>query len=164
MIEAGRVAAVRGAPDARVYIRIFPHKSVTSTPEETRMGTGKGEPDYWCAVVKPGTILYEVGGGVTEEIAREGPEQGRAQDADQDPIREAEGAGMRPRDIRRRDDQDLRQEMRRLEEEIFQQRFHGQSEEKVDRGLVRKHRRDIARIKTILRARELGQESAPGAE
>jgi large subunit ribosomal protein L16 len=70
VIEAGRVAAVRGAPDARIYIRIFPHKSVTSTPEETRMGTGKGEPDYWCAVVKPGTILYEVGGGASEEIAR----------------------------------------------------------------------------------------------
>jgi large subunit ribosomal protein L16 len=70
VIEAGRVAAVRGAPDGRVYIRIFPHKSVTSTPEETRMGTGKGEPDYWCAVVKPGCVLYEIGGGVPEEVAR----------------------------------------------------------------------------------------------
>lgn len=71
VIEAGRVAAVRGAPDARVYIRIFPHQSVTSTPEETRMGTGKGEPDYWTAVVRPGTILFEVGGGVSEDVARE---------------------------------------------------------------------------------------------
>ena len=70
VIEAGRVAAVRGSMDARVYIRIFPHKSVTSTPEETRMGTGKGEPDYWAAVVRPGTILYEVGGGISEELAR----------------------------------------------------------------------------------------------
>ena len=71
---------------------------------------------------------------------------------------------MRPRDIRRRDDNDLRQEIKRLREEIFQHRFHGQSEEKVDRGLIRKHRRDIARIKTILRARELGHESATGAK
>jgi len=70
VIEAGRVAAVRGAPDARVYIRMFPHKSVSSTPEETRMGTGKGEPEYWAACIKPGTILYEVGAGVTEEDAR----------------------------------------------------------------------------------------------
>ena len=69
VIEACRVAAVRGAPDARLYIRIFPHKSVTSTPEETRMGTGKGEPDYWCAVVKPGTVMFELG-GVAEETAR----------------------------------------------------------------------------------------------
>ena len=71
---------------------------------------------------------------------------------------------MRPRDIRRRDDADLQQEITRLKQEIFQQRFHGQSEEKVDRGLISKHRRDIARIKTILRARELGKESAPGAK
>lgn len=71
---------------------------------------------------------------------------------------------MRPRDIRRRDDADLVQEIARLQDEIFQRRFHGQSEEKVDRGLIRKHRRDIARIKTILRARELGHETAPGAK
>ena len=70
VIEAGRVAAVRAAPDGRIYIRMFPQKSVTSTPEETRMGTGKGEPDYWAAVVKPGTILYEVGGGVSEDQAK----------------------------------------------------------------------------------------------
>jgi len=70
VIETGRVACVRGAPEARVYIRIFPHKSVSSTPEETRMGTGKGEPDYWAAVVKPGTILFELGGGVDELTAR----------------------------------------------------------------------------------------------
>lgn len=70
VIEAGRVAAVRGAPDGRVYIRIFPQKSVTSTPEETRMGTGKGEPEYWAAVVRPGTIMYEIGGGVDEAVAK----------------------------------------------------------------------------------------------
>jgi large subunit ribosomal protein L29 len=63
---------------------------------------------------------------------------------------------MRPRDIRRRDDADLLQEVKRLEEEIFQHRFHGQSEEKVDRGAIRKHRRDIARIRTILKERRLG--------
>lgn len=70
VLEAGRVAAVRGAPEGRVYIRVFPHKSVTSTPEETRMGTGKGEPDYWCAVVKPGSMLFEIGGGVPEAQAK----------------------------------------------------------------------------------------------
>lgn len=69
VIEACRVAAVRGAPEGRLFIRIFPHKSVTSTPEETRMGTGKGEPDYWCAVVRPGTVMFEIG-GVPEDVAR----------------------------------------------------------------------------------------------
>jgi large subunit ribosomal protein L16 len=69
-IEAGRVAAsqyLRG--EGRLYVRIFPHKSITAKPLETRMGTGKAEPDYWAAVVKPGTVLYEVG-GVSEEAAR----------------------------------------------------------------------------------------------
>ena len=69
-IEAGRIAAqqyLRGG--GRLYVRIFPHKSITSIPLETRMGKGKGEPDYWAAVVKPGTVLYEIG-GVTEEAAK----------------------------------------------------------------------------------------------
>ncbi|PQO35533.1 50S ribosomal protein L16 [Blastopirellula marina] len=69
-IEAGRIAAqqyVRGI--GRLFIRIFPQKSVTSRPLETRMGKGKGEVDYWVAVVKPGTVLYELS-GVTEEQAR----------------------------------------------------------------------------------------------
>ena len=68
-IEAGRVAASRGAPEAKIWIRIFPHKSVSSKPAETRQGTGKGDIDFWCAVVKPGTILYELD-GVTEDLAR----------------------------------------------------------------------------------------------
>ena len=70
-IEAGRVVAshaVKGG--GRLYIRVFPHKSVTAIPAETRMGKGKGEVEYWAAVVKPGTILYEVS-GVSEEHARE---------------------------------------------------------------------------------------------
>lgn len=70
-IEAGRVAAghfLRG--DGRVYIRIFPDKPISSKPAETRMGKGKGEPDYYAAVVRPGTILYEVG-GVSAESAKQ---------------------------------------------------------------------------------------------
>ncbi|MCA9176005.1 MAG: 50S ribosomal protein L16 [Planctomycetales bacterium] len=69
-IEAGRIAAqqyVRG--EGRLYVRVFPHKSITSTPLETRMGKGKGEPEAWVAVVKPGTVLYELA-GVTEEQAK----------------------------------------------------------------------------------------------
>lgn len=68
-IEAGRIAATRNAPEAKIWIRIFPQKSVTSRPAETRQGKGKGDIDYWCAVVKPGTVLYEIG-GVTERQAR----------------------------------------------------------------------------------------------
>ena len=70
-IEAGRVTAahsVRG--EGRLYIRVFPHKSVTAIPAETRMGKGKGEPEYWAAVVKPGMILFEIG-GIPEAAARD---------------------------------------------------------------------------------------------
>jgi large subunit ribosomal protein L16 len=69
-IEAGRIAAQQYLrTEGRLYIRVFPHKSVTSIPLETRMGKGKGEPDFWAAVVRPGTILFEIG-GVTEEAAK----------------------------------------------------------------------------------------------
>ncbi len=69
-IEAGRIAVQQYLrTDGRLYIRIFPHRSVTSIPLETRMGKGKGEPDFWAAVVKPGTVMYEIG-GVPEETAK----------------------------------------------------------------------------------------------
>ena len=69
-IEAGRIAVQQYLrSDGRLYIRIFPHRSVTSIPLETRMGKGKGEPDFWAAVVKPGTVMYEIG-GVPEETAK----------------------------------------------------------------------------------------------
>ena len=68
--EAGRVAATHFLHrEGRVYIRVFPDKPVTAKPLETRMGTGKGEVEDWVAVVKPGTILFEVG-GVDEATAR----------------------------------------------------------------------------------------------
>lgn len=69
-IEAGRVVASQAVKGGgKLYIRIFPHKSVTAIPAETRMGKGKGEVEYWAAVVKPGTVLYEVS-GLSEEAAR----------------------------------------------------------------------------------------------
>jgi len=70
-IEAGRVTAshfLRG--EGRLYIRVFPHKAVTSIPAETRMGKGKGEPEYWAAVIKPGMVLFEIA-GVPEAAARD---------------------------------------------------------------------------------------------
>lgn len=69
-IEAGRVAAQRAMGNqGKLWIRIFPHKPVSSKPAETRMGTGKGEPEFWAAVIKPGTVLFEIG-GVAEDKAK----------------------------------------------------------------------------------------------
>src|SRR3954465_6828687 len=69
-IEAGRIAAAQSIKaGGKLFIRVFPHKSGPSIPAETRMGKGKGEVEYWAAVVKPGTILFELG-GVSEDTAR----------------------------------------------------------------------------------------------
>ncbi|YP_009380168.1 ribosomal protein L16 (chloroplast) [Chenopodium quinoa] len=69
-IEAGRRAMTRNARrGGKIWVRIFPDKPVTVRPAETRMGSGKGSPEYWVAVVKPGRILYEIS-GVAENIAR----------------------------------------------------------------------------------------------
>ena len=70
-IEAARIALTRYTKrGGQVWIKIFPDKPVTEKPAETRMGSGKGTPEYWVAVVKPGRILFEVG-GIDETIARE---------------------------------------------------------------------------------------------
>jgi large subunit ribosomal protein L16 len=70
-IEAARVAMTRHIKrGGKIWIRIFPHKSVTKKPAETRMGKGKGAPEEWVAVIKPGVVLYEIE-GVSKEIAKE---------------------------------------------------------------------------------------------
>jgi large subunit ribosomal protein L16 len=70
-IEAGRVALTRAVKrGGKIWIRVFPDKPFTKKPAETRMGKGKGNPEYWVAVVKPGRILYEME-GTTEEVARD---------------------------------------------------------------------------------------------
>ena len=70
-IEAGRIAMTRAVKrGGKIWIRIFPDKPITKKPAETRMGKGKGAPEGWVAVVKPGRILYEME-GLTEDVARE---------------------------------------------------------------------------------------------
>jgi large subunit ribosomal protein L16 len=70
-IEAARIAMTRYIKrGGKVWIRIFPDKPVTAKPAETRMGSGKGSPEFWVAVVKPGRIMFELA-GITEDVARE---------------------------------------------------------------------------------------------
>ncbi len=70
-IEAARIAMTRYIKrGGKVWIRVFPDKPVTSKPAETRMGSGKGAPDHWVAVVKPGRVLFEIG-GIREDVAKE---------------------------------------------------------------------------------------------
>ena len=70
-IEAARIAMTRYIKrGGKVWIKIFPDKPITQKPAETRMGSGKGSPEYWVAVVKPGRVMFEIA-GVSEEVARE---------------------------------------------------------------------------------------------
>jgi large subunit ribosomal protein L16 len=70
-IEAARIAMTRYTKrGGQVWVKIFPDKPVTKKPAETRMGSGKGSPEYWVAVVKPNRVLFEIG-GVSEDVARE---------------------------------------------------------------------------------------------
>ena len=70
-IEAARIAMTRYIKrGGQVWIKIFPDKPITEKPAETRMGSGKGSPEYWVAVVKPGRVMFEMG-GVAEDVARE---------------------------------------------------------------------------------------------
>ena len=70
-IEAARIAMTRNTKrGGQVWIKIFPDKPITEKPAETRMGSGKGSPEYWVAVVKPGRVMFEIA-GVSEEVARE---------------------------------------------------------------------------------------------
>ena len=70
-IEAARVAMTRYTKrGGKVWIKIFPDKPITEKPAETRMGSGKGSPEYWVAVVKPGRVMFEIG-GIEESVARE---------------------------------------------------------------------------------------------
>ena len=70
-IEAARIAMTRYTKrGGKVWINIFPHKPVSKKPAETRMGSGKGSPEYWVAVVKPGRVMFEMA-GITEEVAKE---------------------------------------------------------------------------------------------
>ena len=70
-IEAARIAMTRFTKrSGQVWIKVFPDKPITKKPAETRMGSGKGSPEYWVAVVKPGRVMFEIA-GVSEEVARE---------------------------------------------------------------------------------------------
>lgn len=71
-IEAARIAMTRNMKRAgKVWIRIFPDRPMTKKPAEVRMGKGKGSPEYWVAVVRPGRVMFEVGGGIPRDLAVE---------------------------------------------------------------------------------------------
>ena len=127
-IEAARVAMTRYCKRfGKVWIKIFPDKPITQKPAETRMGSGKGSPEYWVAVVKPGRVMFELG-GVSE--------------------------------IRQLTAEELNTKLNDLKAELFNLRFQlaiNQLENPMRISAVKK---DIARVKTVIRANELSKENA----
>ena len=90
-IEAARIAMTRHIRrGGKVWINIYPDRPLTKKPAETRMGSGKGSPEWWIANVKPGRVMFELS-GVSEPVGQGGAPAGRAQAADEVPVREARG-------------------------------------------------------------------------
>ena len=112
-IEAARIAMTRYIKrGGQVWIKIFPDKPVTEKPAETRMGSGKGSPEYWVAVVKPGRVMFELAAELSQKLA------------------------------------DLKQE-------LFNLRFQHAVNQLENPGRIEAVKRDIARVKTVMRANEL---------
>ena len=157
-IEAARVAMTRYIKRAgKVWIRIFPDKPVTAKPAETRMGSGKGSPEYWVAVIKRGRVLFEMS-GVTPDLAKEAMRKA----AHKLPIRtrlvlREELAGeseRRPPPLRQMTLTELREQLEKDRQELFNLRFQAATQQLENPRRVREVRRNIARLLTLLHERE----------
>ena len=144
-IEAARRAMTRHVKrGGKIWIRVFPDKPITKKPLEVRQGKGKGNVEYWVALVQPGSVLYEMS-GVDETTAREAFKRAAA--------KLPAGCVMKPKEIRDMDASALQEELLKLRREQFNLRMQvatGQGARPDQPGKVRK---DIARIKTVLRER-----------
>ena len=162
-IEAARIAMTRFVKrGGKIWIRVFPAKPITKKPAETRMGKGKGAPEDWVAVVKPGKIIYEMEG--CERGHRQGGHAPRGpQAAAADPFRPSGDLSMKPGKIRDRSIEELELEEAKLKEQLFKLRFQvviGQAENPLK---IRTTRKDLARVKTILNEkRRAGDGAARG--
>ena len=157
-IEAARVAMTRFIKrGGKIWIRVFPDKPITKKPQETRMGKGKGAPEQWVCVVRPGRIMFEME-GVSEVDARQAMRLAAAKLPDQD----ASSRRGLPRRERHEGDRssatsgvdELRQREKDLDDQVFRLRIQ-KSMGQVEAGnKLKSLRRDLARVKTVLREKE----------
>ena len=153
-IEAARVAMTRFIKrGGKIWVRVFPDKPITKKPQETRMGKGKGAPEGWVAVIKPGRILFEMEGVHGDRSqARDGAGGGEA--ADQDEVRDALRAGegvMKAVELRDLDSDTLEAKVRELDDQLFRMRIQKSMGQLEAPGKIRNVRRELARVKTVLR-------------
>src|SRR6476469_5637383 len=146
-IEAARIAMTRHVKrGGKIWIRVFPDKSYTKKPAETRMGSGKGAPEGWVAVVKPGRILFEMA-GVPEPLAREAMRLA------------AHKLPIETRFIVK----ELQAELKQTRHRLFQDRVRFATRSLDNSNPLRAGRKRVARILTLLREAELKEQAATGA-
>ena len=165
-IEAARVAMTRFIErGGKIWVRVFPDKPITKKPQETRMGKGKGAPEQWVAVVRPGRVLFEME-GVTREGSARGDEAGGGEAADPDQVRDPVRAGedaMKAAELRDLGADELGAKERELTDQLFRMRIQKSMGQLEAPDKMRTVRRDLARVKTVLRqkrriGRTAGQE------
>jgi len=156
-IEAARVAITRSIKrGGKMWIRIFPDKPVTKKPAETRMGKGKGAPEFWVASIRPGRIMFELE-GITKEAAkaamRLAPRSFRSGcvSSSASSWEGTEMAGKRFRELENLTPTELEQRLGELRDQLFQNRFKNSMRQLDDPLKIRSARRDIARVLTLLR-------------
>jgi large subunit ribosomal protein L16 len=155
-IEAARIAINRHVKrGGKLYIRVFPDKPVSRKPAETRMGKGKGAPDFWVAVVRPGRVLYEIE-GVTEELAREAFPPRAPQAPDQDSYDQEGWWPVKTSELREKSAEQLAELENQLRDQLIRLGVLKATQRSSNTAQFGEVRRDIARIKTIVRERELG--------
>ena len=140
-IEAARVAMTRFiARGGKIWVRVFPDKPITKKPQETRMGKGKGAPEQWVAVVKPGRVLFEME-GISEQSAREAMKLAAAKLPSLTKFAELRDLGADELGVKERD----------LNDQLFRLRIQKSMGQLEAPRKIRSVRRDLARVKTVLR-------------
>ena len=135
-IEAARIAMTRYTKrGGQVWIKIFPDKPVTKKPAETRMGSGKGSPEFWVAVVKPGRIMFEIAGA--------------------SPAPRKQVSKMKASEIRSMTPEQLNEKLVGLKKDLFYLRMQHATNQLDNPLKIRETKHDIARVKTMLRQKEL---------
>ena len=157
-IEAARVAITRFIKrGGKLWIRIFPDKPFTKKPAETRMGKGKGAPEHWVAVVKPGRVMFEMA-GVDLATATQAMELASHKLPIPHAICKPRGRALMAQEVEKLRDLDtpeLEARERELAEQVFRLRFQLTTGQAEAVGRLRLARKDLARVKTLLREREL---------
>ena len=163
-IESARIAITRHIRrGGKVWINIYPDRPLTKKPAETRMGSGKGSPEWWIANVKPGRVMFELSAYPNETMATRGAAPRDPQAADEVPdrhgarwVRSDGHRASQAAELRELDDDELVTKLREAKEELFNLRFQAATGQLESHGRLRAVRKDIARIYTVMRERELG--------